>query len=182
LPQPATDAIRGWSPNPSWVQQHRPECVSAIGLVALAWTRVENELASMISGIVGAARLGYGGNLDWIVINVMSQVETIRVRLKVVGSLLRRLLQGSELLDEWESLDRRLYKRARDRNVIVHSEWAWSEDDPARILRIEKDGSKSLWSEEDFLDAFQRIKDVEHDLHNFMKKVWLEVEEGRVRL
>jgi hypothetical protein len=92
------------------------------------------------------------------------------------------LLQGSELLDEWESLDRRLYKRARDRNVIVHSEWAWSEDDPARILRIEKDGSKSLWSEEDFLDAFQRIKDVEHDLHNFMKKVWLEVEEGRVRL
>lgn len=182
MPQPATDNIRSWSPNPAWVQQHRPECVSAVGLVALAWTRVENELASMISGIVGAARIGYGGSLDWIVNNVMNEAETIRVRLKVVNSILSRLLQGSELLVEWEHLERVLYKRARDRNVIVHSEWAWSEDAPEKVLRVEKDGSRSLWAEQDFLDAFQRIKDVEHELHGFMRKVWLEVEQGRVRL
>ena len=136
----------------------------------------------MISGIVGAARIGYGGNLDWMINSVMGEVETIRVRLKVVNSILSRLLQGSELLAEWSQLERVLYKRSRDRNVIVHSEWAWSDDAPERVLRIEKDGSRSLWAEQDFLDAFQRINDAEHELHGFMSKVWLEVEEGRVRL
>lgn len=182
MPQPATDNIRSYGMGPIWVQRHRPECVAAIGLVALAWTRVENQLASMISGSVGAARIGYGGTLDWIIDSVMFEVETIRVRLKVVSSILNRLLHNSELLAEWEFLERVLYRRARERNIILHSEWAWSEDAPEKLLRVEKRSARSLWTEQDFLDTFQRIQDVERELHCFMKKVWHEVEEERVRL
>ncbi|UZK65860.1 hypothetical protein [Sphingomonas sp. M1-B02] len=136
----------------------------------------------MISAIVGGATVGYGGNTDWIVHGVMGEVETIRVRIKIVETILKRLLENTDLHDEWSLLEAALYKRARERNVAVHSEWAWSEDAPNAVLRIERDGTKSLWVERDFMDAFHRIKTLEHDLHAFLKKVCLAIEQGAVRV
>jgi len=165
-----------------WVKEHRPECVSAIGLVAIAWTRVENEMAMMLGGIVGAAQVGVGGNIDWITHCVMENLETIRVRQKVLSSILSKLLKHSDLMQEWEKVDKDLSGRARERNIIVHSEWAWIENFPNHVLQINKDGSKNLWDERDFMAAYHRIKLLEERLHKFMLKVWDEIKVGRVSL
>jgi hypothetical protein len=128
MPQPLVPDVTSWSPNPVWVRDHRPECVTAIGLVALAWTRVEHELTSIVSSILGQSGRGKDGgwslNPNWIVAATMREAETIRVRIKIVDAILKPILEGDELGPKWDALSSRLFKRSRDRNVVVHSEWA----------------------------------------------------------
>lgn len=185
MPQPIPrNVAKSWSMNATWVRDHRPECITAVGLVALAWTRLESELTSMISGVLGrTGRYEDGGwavNPNWIIAAVMGETETIRARIKVVGAIFDRILAGHTLLAEWEVLSARLYKRARDRNIVVHSEWGWSESCPEVLLRIKKDGAIEGWSEDDFLDSFERIHALEIELHLFMKQVLTEIHDRRI--
>ena len=138
----------------------------------------------MISGILGRTSRGEDGSWgvtpNWIMSNVMAEAETIRARINIVDAILSRLLTGHSLAEEWSDLSRRLYKRARDRNVVVHSRWAWSEQKPDLLLRIDKAGAVESWVEADFLDAFERIHALELELHLFMRQVLIEIHERRI--
>lgn len=185
MPQPLTETGGlSYSPNAKWVFSHRPECVAAIGLVALQWTRVEDQFTSMISGILGRTSRGDGGgwsiNPNWIIKQVMGASDNIRSRIRIVESVLLEVLEGHALVADWEALSKRAYKRARDRNIVVHTSWAWSESHPNGLLATKPDQKYSLWVEQDFLDAYERILQLEHDLHEFMKLVLIEIHEGRI--
>lgn len=175
MPQPfrVTSGF-SYSPNPTWVQSHRPECVAAIGLIALSWTRVEEQLGSMISGIFGLKSIGedgWGISPDWVMQTVMSETDTNHARLKIIDALLQPALKDSPLRAVWDGLMNRLRSRARERNIIVHTGWAWSESRPDDIIQVSKGGTYSAWREKDFIDSQKRIVDLELDLHRFMLSV-----------
>lgn len=188
LPKPVVtpDEVRSWSPNPRWVADHRPDCVAAIGLVAIAWTRVEKQLTSTISGILGRASPyddgGWGINNNWIIATAMQEAQGNPARIRIVDRTLKAILEGHPLVEEWTELKKRLDQRADDRNIIVHAEWAWSEEAPDEVIRVKKNGHLEAWTASDFTDAFDRIKALEGDLHEFMLRVLREIHEGRVRV
>jgi galactose-1-phosphate uridylyltransferase len=138
----------------------------------------------MISGVLGRFSRGkgdsFGINPNWIMDAAITEAETIRARIKLIEAVLGPALAGSRLEEEWKDISASLYKRAKDRNIIVHSEWAWSEHVPDKMLKINRGQSPDGWIEKDFLAAFDRIKALEDQLHHFMEKVLVEIDEGRV--
>src|SRR4051794_5492750 len=100
----------------------------------MAWTQVEKQLGAMISGILGRTSRtpddGWAINPNWIVAAVMSEAETIRMRIKIVDAIMLPILEGSPLKERWKKprgenhLSARLNKRSNDRNIVVHTEWA----------------------------------------------------------
>ncbi|RXR28817.1 hypothetical protein [Sphingobium fluviale] len=183
MPQPISRSeAKSYSVGAKWVSDHRPECVAAIGLIAISWTRLEDELASMISGILGTFGKrpdnGWSINPNWIISTAMQETETIRARIKVVDAILGKVLETSGLIGEWNILSKRLYKRARDRNIAIHSVWAWSEHLPEFILKIDKSHEISKWNESDFINIYKRIHELEIDIHKFIKGVLEQIYEG----
>jgi len=186
LPNPIpAGVVKSYFTDPKLVRDHRPECLTAIGLVALSWTRLEGQFGSMIAGVLGRTSRSRGGgsygiNPNWIMTAVMGEAETIRARIKIVDAVLGRLLEGSDLAAEWTALTERLYKRARDRNTVVHAEWAWSDEVPEIIMKVAKDGRLERWTEADINQCFERIGALTNDLHAFMLRLIDAIHEGQI--
>jgi len=146
----------------------------------MAWTRVEQDLGQTIASILGIKLVNgdqWGMSSNWLIYTVMQTAETNHARIKIVDAILQPALLGHDLLSSWTELMARLKKRARDRNVVVHTGWAWSEQHPTGVLRV-TNNQFEIWVERDFLDAFDRIAALEHDLHRFMVAVIQAVQEG----
>jgi len=173
--------LKSYSPNARWAQSHRPECVSAIGLVLLAWNRTEEQLAWTISGIMGITLIGdegIGHSSDWIIATVMAETGTVHARIKIVDAILKKALEGHALRDTWATIRQRLRQLADRRNVVVHTSWAWSEEQPGYLLQIERDGKVWGWNERHFSNLFDDIKSMEEELHAFMIAVADELRAG----
>lgn len=184
MPQPVTLLHYSLSMNPAFVTLHKPDCVAAIGLVALSWTRVESEMMSMVSGALGRTSRNRSGGFNIspnrIAYAAMREAETIRVRIKIVDAVLGPMLEGNPLDDEWAALRDRLNKRGRDRNKVVHAEWGYSEDMPQGLVQKGKDDTASLWKKSDFDDVCERIAQLENDLNAFMRSVLNAIHDGTI--
>ena len=173
--------LKSYSPNAKWAQSHRPECVSAIGLILLAWNRTEEQLAWTISGIMGITLIGdegIGHSSDWIMATVMAETGTVHARIKIVDAILKKALEGHPLRDTWATIRQRLRPLADRRNVVVHTSWAWSEEQPGYLLQIERDGKVWGWNERHFSNLFDDIKSMEEEVHAFMIAVADELRAG----
>ncbi len=174
----------GCSPNPTWVRDHQPGCVAAIGLIAIAWTRVEHEINSTISGILrinAGSMPGSGVSADWVISTTMQAISMSNARVTVVDRILRALLSNSSLLSRWDELYKRLKAASHKRNLIVHTGWVWSEGNPEGVVLLSKTGAHALWVEQDFIDAFDYIKSIELDLHEFMISIQQAVDDGSLK-
>lgn len=163
--------LTGFSWNAKWAQSKRPECVSAIGLVLLTWNRTEEQLAWTISGIMGITLIGdegIGFSNDWIMATVIAETGTVHARIKIVDAILKKALEGHALQNTWTTLRQRLSRLANERNIVVHTRWAWSEQQPNYLLQIEKDGKVWGWNEVHFLKLADDMNALEDDLHALM--------------
>ncbi len=174
----------GTSPNPICVRDHQPGCVAAIGLIAIAWTRVEHEINSTISGILRintGNTPGSGVSADWVISTTMQAISMSNARVTVVDKILRALLPNSSLLPKWDELYKRLKATAHLRNLIVHTGWVWSAGNPDGVILLNKTAPHALWVEKDFLDAFDAIKAVEKELHELMISIQHAVDDGSLK-
>lgn len=187
MPQPLRSGTPfAYSVNTTFVADHLPKNVMMIGLVAMQWTRTEGELTSMVAAVFGQSNSdpngGWGINPNYAVESVIRDLETIRVRLKIISGLLEPLFANAlDRKEEWKELSEALNKRARERNRVVHSVWGWSETYPDKLIEVSKAGDCFLWSENDLVDVHERMKKTETDLHFFMKRVLGDLETGRIR-
>jgi len=123
-----------YSPNAKWVQTHRPECVSAIGLLLLQWNRAEEQLAWTISGIMGITLIGdeaVGHSHDWIMQTVMEETGTVHARIKIVDAILRKALETHALTEDWKQLRSQLKELSTQRNIVVHTRWPGARISPS---------------------------------------------------
>ncbi|MFC5556504.1 hypothetical protein ACFPQ7_21870 [Methylobacterium iners] len=123
---------------------------------------------------------GWGINPNWIVDKVIQETQTNYARVNITNCILRELLKDDPLEKVWIRLAERLNSVAHQRNIIVHSEWAWSEDAPEGIIQLCSDEKHKFWIESDFADVFSRTKSLETDIHAFMREVLIAIHDRRV--
>jgi hypothetical protein len=176
MPKTITSKIvNSYSTGPTWVSDHAPQCISGIGMVALSWNSLEAQVEHMLSGILGRTYRGNDGgwaiNPNWVISVAMSEVNTVRGRIKIVTSIFDRLLANHSLLKEWSKLSDTLIKRGKERNTVVHTVWGWSEAAPGVILQTLDVGKHMAWGPEDFAEVAARTQALNDDLQRFMIKV-----------
>ena len=186
MPQPFTTPNGfGYTNTATSVAAARPDCAAAIGMIAMEWTCVERQVNSAISGILGRTSggdgEGWGINPNWIVEAAMSQVETNRSRINVANAIIGPLLDGHPLKDAWVEITGRLFKRARERNDAVHTNWGWSEQKPECLIDPGEPGPKiTLWTLADFHEAHARIRQLNEDVRVFMVSVLEAMHAGEI--
>jgi hypothetical protein len=152
----------------------RPAHAARIAAIACQWTGVENQLAELLSGAFGYSEKNEAGShsvsRNWIALAAMRETETIRVRLKIINSTFGAVLKdrGSSLLVDWEKLEKDLQARGRERNAVVHGNWALSDRYPAALILEERDGSFKLYTLRDLDQVLDRIVDVWQRCHLLM--------------
>ena len=178
--------IRFRGSNGSFIQQNRPELVQAIGMVALSWTDVEDQMDSMFSGILGNAGSsgdgGWGVNPNWVISSIMSDLTSNNLRIKAINSVMTIALKEHELAGQWRDLQKRLLELATIRNRIVHSAWCWSEEMPAGILEPRTPDTLLYWDQQDFDTTIGATVTLLGDLRGFMRSVFGEMAENRIPL
>lgn len=174
MPGPVPKSVTGFSHGAVNIVRSEPECMAHVGAVAVGWTEVERSLVHLVANALGpsemqsAAVVSSSGN--WVAKVAMEQAETIRTRLKLVNATVAPILLGSPLLDRWKELDRELQKRSRQRNRIVHAQWAYSGELPGKIVNL-VEGAFEFWSVEDFREVIfglgklgSLIQGLQHDI------------------
>ena len=173
-----------YSLNSKWAQTHRPECVSAIGLIVLSWNRTEEQLAWTLSGIMGVTLIGDSQtsiNHDWLMSTIMAETNTVHARIKIADAIFQKAFDGHPLKATWTGIRLRLRQLADKRNIVVHSRWAWSEQHPDYLLQVGDNHATFRWNEQHFLDIADAIKSLEDDLHSLMLSVANELSAGTLR-
>lgn len=153
------------------VHRQRPECASAMGFVAMAWTQVEQALIRLLSSSLGSVSNNADGSRslrsNGLLAAAVSEAETIRVRLKIADATYGRLVAGTALEPRWSVASAGLRKRSRERNTVVHGQYSWSEKRPDHLVYTpQRSGSCMLWNEKDFLDVAARIMSLYEELNS----------------
>lgn len=187
MPQPLGSRVTSFTPRSVVLAQKQPECVMGIGLVAAAWTDVEEKINSVVSSVMGDFNMSEDGNSAGITPNFfvrasMDQAENIRTRLKIADAIMIPVFNGHPLTLKWEELKKKLYKRGRERNIVVHSRWAWSEQAAEGIIQYKSDVDLMLWVKQDFLDVASRIDAMLDEMQIFIFEILKEIRAKRIYL
>jgi hypothetical protein len=174
MPEPVPKEVTGFSHGAINIVRSESECMAHVAAVAVGWTEVERALVNLMANALGesemqsATAVSTSGN--WVAKVAMEQAETIRMRLKLVNATVAPILVDSPLLETWRDLERELQKRSRQRNRIVHAQWAYSAELPGRIINM-VEGAFELWSVQDFTEVIHglgklvgQILGLQHDI------------------
>lgn len=169
---------------PNRTLMKRPEHAARIACIAAEWTQVEKSLALLIGGVFGRSEATIEGGFS-IATNFFAQttilsLETIRQRLKVVDKTFGALAKGTEFEARWADLSAALNKRSRERNSVIHGNWALSSDYPNDLILIEIDGSSHRYTVRHMDEILDRIIEARAYCHILLTDILAASQEGRL--
>jgi hypothetical protein len=140
----------------------RPELAMRIGLIATAWSSLENYIITMF--------LNHSGISIENAFIIHDLITNLPVRLSVIRSVMKKRLPSS-LYKNLVLLEQDIRKRAGERNAIVHGAWAISDDFPDDLMRQPLVGDIVRYTLKDFEDVFERITETALKV----EKVWTDI-------
>ena len=182
MPQPIT---ANTSSKPRHAVLTRPLCALQIAAIVCEWAYVEDMLTLMFSAAMGSHTLREDGgsnvNRNWTALVAMRELESIHTRLKIVEKTLIPLLPDA-LQIRWQSLEKVIRSRARERNLVAHASWALVDEYPQDLILEDSAGKYFRYSEKDFVDILGRISNVNIETYQFMEAVLAGQRDGTVNI
>ena len=179
MPQPV-DPQRRYHPRRFALQ--RPKCAVLISTAVLEWAHVERALSTMFSVAITPQTVDTSGSVTtsrlWTAVAVMSEMESLHMRLKIVKRTLISLVPD-DLAAQWEGLEKQLRARARERNTLAHGIWSYADEYPDDLLLEEDDGRVLRYTPKDFEDVVTRICDLNGEVCGFLSRIQDYVRSGR---
>lgn len=170
MPGSVPKDVTGFTMGPRELARREPACMAMVAAVAVAWTELERTLAFLVGNALGASeKLPFDTVRtapNWVARVAIENAETIRTKIKFSKAVVRPMLEGTDFLDQWSVLERRLQDRADERNRIVHAQWAVSEKLPGELVRMRPSGNE-CWRVKDFKEALGRFADLQRNLLEF---------------
>lgn len=167
MPGPVPKSITGFTLGATELARREPQCMAMIAAVALAWTEIEGALAVLIGNALGASDTPHPAVIrtspNMVARVAIETAETIRTKIKFANAVVRPMLEGTDLLDRWTDLEKRLSGRAGERNEIVHAKWAVSDQLGGEIVRMRASGNER-WRMKDFKESLARFGDVQREI------------------
>src|SRR5271166_1450527 len=125
MPQPLKNFRGNWRSGGRLVLE-RPELAMRFGLIATAWSYLENYIIIMFSNHSGIP-------LESAFI-IHDSITNLQIRLSVIRSIMKQRVPNS-LYKNLVAVEQDILKRAGERNAIVHGAWAISDDLPDDLIR-----------------------------------------------
>lgn len=177
MPQPFTPrANQAVQVNPRVLEQ-RAACAIQIGMVAAAWTHVEDALIEMFAVATGETNAIEDGvsvtTFNAVSFATLTAIENLHLRLTVVKAAMAQNLPPP-LQKDFEDLSADLRARAGERNNVVHAMWGIVDSYPNDVLRRVDPPPSPTWqrfTEKDLKAIVQRILTVAGKVHAFAAKV-----------
>lgn len=128
------DAVDGWG-----------AILSLIGGHIAAFQKIEENLANCIAMLIDYDDFHVGA--------IVTSELSFRAKLGIFTSLVLYRLDANKLPQEFADFVRRAYAAEERRNLVVHSYWDPSSENPARAQRIKP----SAKSKKGFIQAFEEV-------------------------
>jgi hypothetical protein len=152
----------------------RPKLAAHIALVSVHWTRLEENLADLLTSMLTQPEQVSYGLVREMFTGIISP-DARRSMLEAVG----RLRLPKPMYNELARLLDRVRARQIERNSFIHREWAISSEIPDGLVRIPtaletrvgKPAPKyMIYKEKNFLDTIARIKSLNDEILSFSNR------------
>ena len=156
---------------PALIYANRKNCMARLGSFILYWNKLEEDIVYMLPFFFsekGPVEGGYGINLDYSMFNRMSDQISNKSRIEEIRRILRDSQLDSATKHQLRQFRSRFKNLVRIRNDIIHSHWAYCENFPEEIIRLNDENPVEIWSEACFAQLCKDIKILQRDIHRFV--------------
>ena len=133
---------------------------------------VERNLAALVAGAFGSATQRSDGafsvDQNFIAMMAVTQAETIRTKIKFIDATFGAVAKGTQFAERWEQMSKTLQRRSRERNDVVHAQWAISPDFPVVLIFVASDGKTIKYTVADLKGILDRISAERAETHRFL--------------
>jgi hypothetical protein len=167
MPQPVQGTF---SYRPKILLQQRPAHAARIGLVVAEWAALEEHLVEMFAYSLFAMALEERGAMQ-VAKTALEQIDSLTVRLEVMGGLLKTRVKPEEHKYFAETLRPEIRKRASERNRVAHSNWMLCDTEPDYYVVARFPDGDFKYSLKDFEDISDRIIETSNNIATFLMQI-----------